>query len=485
VKTVAALGAWLEAQPLPAGAIDEHSALRGVSCDSRALRRDELYVALAGGKVHGAQFAEEATANGAVAAVSDRPLDGLPTFVVPDPRRTLGPLAAWFFDDPSDALSVIGVTGTNGKTTTTFLVDAGIRGNGRRSGLVSTIENRVDGHRTPSVLTTPEAPELQRLLSDMRGAGTTAAGVEVSSHALAMGRVDGTRFAAAVFTNLSHDHLDFHHDMETYYRVKRGLFRAPRCAIAVVNLDDLYGRRLARETDCPVVGFSRFGNPDAIWQAESAEAEADGVRFKIEGPAVSRELCLPLVGLHNVDNTLGAVAALTAIGFDPNRALDGMEQLDGVPGRFQAVSGRSGRCGVVDYAHNPDGLCRVLEAARATTTGKVIVVFGAPGDRDVSKRPIMGRIAIELADLAIITTDDPWSEDPEAIAAAVMSGAASDSSNRIRTILDREAAIAAGVNAAQPGDVVVVAGRGHEQLQTFRDRTVRFDDVEILRTYLD
>jgi UDP-N-acetylmuramoyl-L-alanyl-D-glutamate--2,6-diaminopimelate ligase len=464
---------------LPASLLPPGLEVRGITHDSRAARRGDLYVGVPGGRHHGADFAGQAAAAGAVAMVSDRPCAALPTIVVGDPRAVLGPLSARVYGDPSQALQVIGVTGTNGKTTTAFFIEAGLQGGGRRAGLMGTIGAHVDGRRYPSDHTTPEAPDLQAMLAVMREQRVDGVAIEVSSHGLALGRVDGTRFAAGIFTNLTHDHLDFHGDMRHYLDVKAELFDPDRCAVAVVNVDDPHGARLAQRAAIPAITFSSRGRP-ATWQATAVRADGWSMACEVSGPGVRRPVRIGLPGHFNVDNALGAVAALHAVGVDPEAALAGMETLTGVPGRMQRVRRGQPFEAVVDYAHNPDALERVLSALGAMTPGRLTVVLGAPGDRDRAKRPAMGRIAARLADVVVVTDDDPWSEDPAPIREAVLQGARSHPGASVMCVPDREQAIATAVRGARPGDTVLVAGRGHEQAQVYRDRSVAFDDVAVL-----
>ena len=446
----------------------------GVTHDSRRVAPGDLYAALPGSRSHGAEFAAQAAAAGAVAMLTDRAgTYPLPALVVGDPRKVLGRLAAEVHGNPSRAMDVLGVTGTNGKTTTAYLLEAGLRAAGRTTGLIGTVETRVAGEALPSAHTTPEAPDLQRLLATMRDRGATGVAMEVSSHGLALGRVDGTWYAASIFTNLSQDHLDFHPDMEAYFKAKASLFTAERSAVAVVNVDDAYGERLLHRTRIPVVTTSAAGKSHADWRA-TGDGEVNG-----------RPLRLKLPGAYNVDNALGAIAALVSIGIDEDTAFAGVESLEGVPGRMERVDAGQPWLAVVDYAHTPESLATVLRALRPSTEGALIVVFGAGGDRDAAKRPLMGQAAARGADLAIVTSDNPRSEDPLAIVAAVQSGARQVEGAKVVVEPDREAAIGFACAQARPGDTVVVAGKGHEQGQTFADRTVPFDDRVVLRRAIE
>src|SRR5215217_4749841 len=384
-------------------------------------------------------------------------------------RDALAPLAATFFQHPSDRFDLVGVTGTNGKTTTTYMLEAVFRAAGRVPGVLGTVEVRVGDERRPAVHTTPEAPDLQRLLADMADAGVQAAAMEVSSHGLALHRVDGTRFKAAIFTNLTQDHLDFHTDLEDYYLAKRRLFTPGFTPLGVVNVDDLHGRRLAGTAGVATVTTGTAA--DADWRATEVAASLEGTSFRLASPAGSRPVRLRLAGRFNVANALGALAAADALGIDLDTAVGGLEGLAGVPGRFEGV----------DAGHTPDSLDNVLQAARAVTAGRVIVVFGCGGDRDRAKRPLMGEIAGRLADVAVVTSDNPRSEDPEAIVAQVAEGVArATGPDGFLVEVDRRAAIRAALAMAGPGDAVLLAGKGHEQGQEFAGgRKVPFDDRQV------
>jgi len=459
--------------------------LTGVTLDSRSAQSGDLYAALPGATTHGAEFLDQALAAGAVAVLTDRPgPHPLPAVVVPDPRRHLGRIASWVYDAPSSSLDVVGVTGTNGKTTTVYLLEAGFAAAGRGTGLIGTVETRVLGESVPSVRTTPEAPDLHALLAVMRERGAQAVAMEVSSHGLALGRVDGVGFAVAVFTNLTQDHLDFHADMDAYFRAKASLFQPERCAIAVVNVDDEAGQRIAGATAVPLVTTSAQGRGVADWRATDVATAADGSRFRLHGPDVGRgrTVRLRLPGGYNVDNALGAIAALHAAGVDLDAAIGGVESLTGVPGRLERVDAGQPFLAVVDYAHSPDAVASVLRTVRPLTRGKVVVVLGCGGDRDRGKRPLMGEAAARGADVVVVTSDNPRSEDPLAIIAAVAAGARAAGQAEVVVQPDRAAAIRAACSMAAAGDVLVVAGKGHEQGQELADRTIPFDDrVELRR----
>jgi UDP-N-acetylmuramoyl-L-alanyl-D-glutamate--2,6-diaminopimelate ligase len=418
-----------------------------------------LFFCVPGARADGHDFAGEAVAKGAVALVVERPLDlSVPQVVVADSRAAMAPAADVFFGQPTHELEVVGVTGTNGKTTTTFLMYAILAAAGRRPGLVGTIEARVGGERRGVKRTTPEAIDLQRLFREMLDAGDRSVAMEASSHASALHRLDRVRFSALVFTNLSHEHLDFHADMEDYFQAKRRLFLDG--APAAVNVGDDYGRRLADEL--PNVLTFGFADDAAV------------------GPAALADIELKLRGRFNAENALGAVAAARLLGIGDDAIARGLESVRGVPGRFESIDEGQPFDVIVDYAHKPFALESVLRAARELTSGRVLCVFGCGGDRDREKRPQMGRIATELADVVIVTNDNPRSEDPQVIIEAIVAGAVGD----VEVEADRAAAIARAIELADEGDVVVVAGKGAEQGQEFADRTIPFDDRESAREAL-
>lgn len=506
----------LQAQERPAEGPGNEAQVTGITHDSRAVLPGDLYAALPGARFHGADFIEQAAARGAVAVLTDQ--DGadrvrrsagqeggagapagpaedfrgdrgprLPLLVVTEPRKRIGALAAAIYDHPGEDLLQIGVTGTSGKTTTVFLIDGGLRAaHGQaRTGLVGTVETRAGEVRIRSEHTTPEATDLQALFAVMREHQVTSVAVEVSSHALVLGRVDGVRFDVAVFTNLSPEHLDFHPDMEDYYRAKAALFTPERAKVGVVNLDDEYGRRLAAEASVPVVTYSAAGNPDAAWRAEQVVPGPASTSFTVVGPdGVSAPGSVLLPGAFNVANALAAVVALVTAGIPVDRAVAGVASVSGVPGRLEGVDAGQPYLAVVDYAHKPDALRSVLHALRKVTKGKIHVVVGCGGDRDPHKRGAMGAAAAALADTAFLTSDNPRSEDPLEILTAMLSGAAGvPSGERGEVVVEpnRAAAVAAAVARARPGDTVLIAGKGHEQGQDTAGVVRPFDDREVLR----
>jgi UDP-N-acetylmuramoyl-L-alanyl-D-glutamate--2,6-diaminopimelate ligase len=436
----------------------------GVTHDSRQVGPGSLFCCVPGRVTDGHDHAPGAVAAGAVALLCERPLD-LPVaqVVVADARATMGPVAAAFHGHPSASMDVVGVTGTNGKTTTTFLLQAILEAAGRPTGVIGTLS----GART-----TPEAPELQARLAELRDEGRRAVAMEVSSHALALDRVAGTRFRVAVFTNLSRDHLDFHETMEDYFAAKARLFEPRYADVAVVNADDPRGRLLADAASVPTRTYS-------LHDVEGLELGATTSTGTWRG----HRLVVPLGGSFNVANALAALGAAVELGVDEATAVAGLAGAAQVPGRFEVVTTDQPFQVVVDYAHTPDGVEQVLKAARAVAAGRVLVVLGAGGDRDWDKRPMMGEAAARHADVVVVTSDNPRSEDPEVIAAAVAAGAAGH--RDVRVELDRRAAIELAVHDARPGDVVVVAGKGHETTQTIGDRVLPFDDREVVRDVLD
>jgi UDP-N-acetylmuramoyl-L-alanyl-D-glutamate--2,6-diaminopimelate ligase len=462
----------------------------GITHDSRAVRPGDLYAALPGARLHGADFVTQAAGLGAVAVLTDptgaerAAATGLPVLVVDDPRAEMGELAATIYGHPGPDLLQIGITGTSGKTTTAYLVEGGLR-TARNTGLIGTVETRIGDERIKSERTTPEATDLQALFAVMRERGVEAVAMEVSSHALVLGRVDGCVFDIGVFTNLSPEHMEFHSDMEDYFRAKAQLFTPKRSRLGVVNLDDEYGRRLVKEATVPVVTFSAEGHPDADWRAEDVQIGPTDSTFTVIGPKEERITArAPLPGTFNVANTLSAIVALAAAGLDPQEAADGVAAVPGVPGRLERVDAGQPYLAVVDYAHKTDAVESVLRALRKVTEGRLHVVLGCGGDRDKTKRMPMGAAVARLADTAVLTSDNPRSEDPLAILATMLQGAASVPAHErgeVQVFEDRAAAIAAAVSRARPGDTVLVAGKGHEQGQDIAGVVRPFDDRQVLR----
>ncbi|MGH8774595.1 MAG: UDP-N-acetylmuramoyl-L-alanyl-D-glutamate--2,6-diaminopimelate ligase [Jiangellaceae bacterium] len=491
-RPLAGIAALLD---LPSTAAAEGVAVTGVTHDSRQVRPGDLYAALPGSHVHGAAFAAAAAEAGAAAVLTDAAgadLAGdLPWLVVADPRASLGRVAAHVYGDPARHLLMLGVTGTNGKTTTSYLVESGLRAAGHRTGLIGTVETRVGDERVASIRTTPEATDVHALLALMRERGTTACVMEVSSHALAYGRVDGIVFDVAGFTNLSQDHLDFHDDLEDYFATKAKLFTPGRARRGVVCVDDDYGRRLAKQAAIPVVTVATKG--DADWRVTDREiAHAGATTLAVIGTEDGRRLPVssPIPGDFNVANAVLAVVMLTEAGVEAGDALRGVATCPGVPGRMERVQSAAagGPLGVVDYAHTPDAIETVLRALRPSTLGRLVVVVGAGGDRDAGKRPLMGAAAARHADVVIVTDDNPRSEDPAAIRAAVLRGTSAVPAQErgvVKEVGDRRAAIEAAVaeTTGRP-DTVAVVGKGHEQGQEIAGVVYPFDDRVELREAL-
>ncbi|NLT07024.1 MAG: UDP-N-acetylmuramoyl-L-alanyl-D-glutamate--2,6-diaminopimelate ligase [Solirubrobacterales bacterium] len=452
--------------------------ISGLAYSSGSVSAGTLFFCVPGFRADGHDFAPDAVARGAAALVCERPLGlGVPEVVVDDVRAAMGPAAARFHGDPTAELRVVGITGTNGKTTTAFLVRDVLEAAGLRTGLIGTVKRIVGGAEEPVVHTTPEAIDLQATFRRMADAGDRAAVIEVSSHALELGRAAGIRFATRAFTNLTQDHLDFHSDMEAYYLAKRRLFDAP--GPAVVNLDDAYGRRLAGELD----GATGYGidSADAAYRAREIAFDVAGARFVADTPDGPVDVVTRLPGLFNVSNALCALAVAGTLGVDGPTAAAALAEAGRVPGRLEPIEEGQPFGVFVDFAHTPDSLDNVLAAARELTRGRLHVVFGAGGDRDRAKRPLMGEAAAARADRVIVTSDNPRSEDPEAIVAEVVAGAGPD----VEREPDRRRAIALAVETAAPGDVVVIAGKGHEQGQEFENgRKEPFDDREVARAAL-
>lgn len=448
--------------------------------DHRSVRPGTLFFCVPGMTRDGHEFAAEAIARGAVALVDERVLDaGVPEIVVPSVRAAMAPAAARFYGDPTASLRVVGVTGTNGKTTTTYLVRSLLEADGCQTGLLGTVTSFIGGVEHPVVRTTPEAIDLQRAFRAMRDSGDRACAMEVSSHALALGRADAIHFAVAIFTNLSRDHLDFHSSMSDYFAAKRRLFDELRPGVAVVNVDDPHGLELASSLENPVTYGLRDANAD--YRAVAVQTGLDGSRFRALTPYGALELSSPLRGVFNVYNVLAALAATSALGIPEDVASEAIARAGQVPGRFEPVDEGQDFAVLVDYAHTPEALENVLSAARALSPRRVLVVFGAGGDRDRGKRALMGEVARRLADRAIVTSDNPRSEDPEAIIAEILAGAGADTP----WFVDRREAIAVAIGEAEPGDVVVIAGKGHEQGQEFTGgRKVPFDDRVVARELL-
>jgi len=460
--------------------------IRGVAYDSRKVEPGEMFVAISGLKQDGRRFVEDALARGAVAVVLEGSdlLEGrsVGRLLVPSSREALARLADAYFGHPSGALTVIGITGTNGKTTTSYLVDALLVAAGRRTGLIGTVQYRIGAESVPAGQTTPEALETQSLLRRMVDSGVTAVAMEVSSHALALARVDGIDFDVAVFTNLTLDHLDFHATMDAYREAKRRLFallaagRKP-VRTAVVNADDPSGPAMVADLPIRTLTFGVRGRTDVHPTRWSSGGE--GIRMNVRTPAGHLDIVSPLVGEHNVENLLAATGVGVALGMEPSMIARALGSVGSVPGRFERVEAGQPFLVVVDYAHTPDALERTLETARKLRPpgGRLAVVFGCGGDRDRSKRPLMGEIASRLADRVWVTSDNPRSESPEAIIADIVAGIPGGPVlDRHETLADRKAAIRRALAWAGAGDVVVIAGKGHETYQIVGSEVLPFDD---------
>lgn len=518
--TLRAVAELTGARPAEFAAALEDIQVTGIEQRSNAVLPGDLFAGLAGAHAHGARFAHDAVERGAVAVFTDpagAELIGeiaVPVLVHDAPRAVLGELSSALYGDPSRKLRIVGITGTSGKTTTSYLVEAGLAAAGLGTALIGTIETRIGGVRVPSALTTPEAPQLHAMFALMVERGVDAVVMEVSSHALALGRVDGVSFVVGAFTNLSQDHLDFHSDFEDYFAAKRRLFipdgpdsaAAARPSVAartaVICVDDMWGRRLADDvSDCLAAGSgdttgrlrtvaTRPGVP-ADWTAGTATAGLGGTQeFTASGPGVNVDVRLRLPGAYNIANGVLAVAVCAAAGVEAETAAAALGTVD-VPGRMQRVDKGQEFLAVVDYAHKPAAIESVVATLRTWLAekgeGRLAVVVGAGGDRDAGKRPLMGAAAARGSDLAIITDDNPRSEDPAAIRAAVLAGARQvpvAERGEVREVGDRAAAIKTAVDWAQPGDVVLVAGKGHETGQEISGVKHPFDDREVLAAAL-
>ncbi|MGI8433413.1 MAG: UDP-N-acetylmuramoyl-L-alanyl-D-glutamate--2,6-diaminopimelate ligase [Nocardioidaceae bacterium] len=462
----------------------------GVALSSGSVRPGDVYAALPGARTHGAHFAAAAVEAGAVAVVTDA--EGLalltatsvPVLVTDTPRARLGRLAALVYGHPAESFTLIGVTGTQGKTTTCQLMAAAAQAAGRRAAVIGTMGTVVDGRAVVSSLTTPEAPDLHALFAVMREQGVELCAMEVSSHALVMGRVDGVVFDLAVFTNFGRDHLDFHADVEDYFAAKAELFTPRRARRALVNLDDPALTPLVEAPGVATRTFSSTSGP-ADWTAHDVRMSPGASTFTLRGPrGLELGASTQLPGRFNVDNALGAIAAVAEVGAAVDAAVAGVSSVAAVPGRMERIDdGRSFRV-VVDYAHKPDALAAALRALRESATGRLLVVLGAGGDRDQGKRPVMGGIAAELADVVVVTDDNPRTEDAATIRAAVRSGARDVEGSELLEIGNRREAIRRALQLARPGDTVLIAGKGHETGQEVAGTVHPFDDREMVRSLL-
>jgi len=485
-RPLSELAGWLAtADPSTRTQGDLTGEATGVTLASQHVQPGDVYAALPGSRAHGIDYAVSAAQAGAVALLTDpegaaRAPTGLTVLEVDRPRSLLGRFAAHLYGDPATSLRLLGVTGTQGKTTTTRLAESALQRSGVPAAVVGTVGTRVRGEEIPSRLTTPEAPDLHALFAMMRERAVEACAMEVSSHALVQGRVDGVVFDVAVFTNLGRDHLDFHADEEDYFQAKASLFTPERCRRGLVNADDAHGRRLLARGGVPLESFSVTG-ADADWRAVDIVSAPDGSRFVVEGPdGLRAEAACPLPGDYNVANALAGLAGCALLGYDLPAVARAMAEGGGVPGRLELVDAGQDFTVVVDYAHKPDAVAAAIAALRPLTEGRVIVVLGAGGERDPGKRPLMGAIAAAAADVLVVTDDNPRGEDPATIRAELLAGTREGSAEVIE-IGDRREAVREALARARTGDVVLVAGKGHETGQEVDGVVHPFDDREVAR----
>ena len=469
---------------------DPHVVVSGVEYDSRRVESGQVFICVPGLKVDGHEFANAAVENGCAALVVERfmpQLAHVPQMVVKSARRALARLGAVFCGRPADEMTIVGITGTNGKTTASHFCEAVLKNREKNCGLIGTIHSKIGGQSVPMANTTPESLHLHQMLREMRNCGQDAAVMEVSSHALELERVHNLPFDVAVFTNLTHDHLDFHGTMEAYYEAKLKLFkslsyRKGRCApYAVINVDDPYGRRMISHLKVPYITYGT--DPSAHLRALDIEASLEGVSYTLDSPLGEMRVNLGLSGMFNVFNSLAAVGVGIALKGELQEIVNAVESVARVSGRFELVREGQDFSVVVDYAHTPDGLENLLQSARQVATGQLITVFGCGGDRDRAKRPVMGEIAARLSDMVVLTSDNPRSEDPEQILAEIQVGL-HDSATSWEIEVERSAAIFRAISLASPGDIVVIAGKGHETYQLVGSEVLPFDDREVARKAL-
>jgi UDP-N-acetylmuramoyl-L-alanyl-D-glutamate--2,6-diaminopimelate ligase len=475
------------ARLLPGSVVQGDSAVAPATAthDSRRVAAGALFVAVRGTSLDGNAFVDAALRKGAVAIASEAPpRPGVPWIEVRDARAALAVFSAALLGEPAERLRLVGVTGTNGKTTTTYLIDAALRAAGDSVGLLGTVEYRIGARLREAVRTTPESSDLQELFQEMVAAGCRDAVLEVSSHALALKRVFGIRFAVAVFTNLTRDHLDFHGDMESYFAAKRVLFDTllREDGHAVLNLEDPKGEALAKVSRGQVLTYSTSGPAD--FEAREIRLSLRGTSFRVRTPQGAVDVETPLLGRFNVQNVLAALGASHALGVGLDTALRGIASVRGVPGRLERVDAGQDFTVVVDYAHTDDALRKLLETVRDLCPRRILTVFGCGGDRDKTKRPLMGAIAARLSDHVILTSDNPRSEPPEAILDDIRAGMPKGWGAASEVLPERREAILRALELAKTGDAVVIAGKGHEQTQVLRDRTVPFDDRRVARDLL-
>jgi len=450
-----------------------------ITHDSRQVEPGSIFVAIRGESFDGHDFVQAAIDRGATAIiVEERQQGSIAQIVVADSREALAWAARTVFGDPDTSLVIAGVTGTNGKTTVTHMVEAIMAAADIPVGIIGTLGARIGGSGLPIARTTPEASDLQRILASMRNEGVGVVLMEVSSHAIQLRRTDAIRFSVMGFTNLTQDHLDFHGDMETYFAVKQRAFAPKRTDSAVVNVDDSWGARLADRSPVPILTVSIGGDSDL--SATDVVSTSTGSSFVVSTPAGSVSVDLPLLGLFNISNALVAVGIALKLDISPTAIGAGLRGLKPIPGRMEVIPHDGPFAVVVDYAHTPDAISAVLASARSVVSGRVIAIFGAGGDRDSQKRSLMGAAAARLADVAIITTDNPRSEDPAEIAAEISQGAEAQLHATVETVLDRRLAIRRGIAVAEPGDMVLVLGKGHEQGQDVGTEVLPFDDRQVV-----
>jgi UDP-N-acetylmuramoyl-L-alanyl-D-glutamate--2,6-diaminopimelate ligase len=490
--SLAQVAEWAGAElRLPPDGSEVPVEVTGLSLSSQRVQPGDLYAALPGARAHGATYAEQAVAAGAVAVLTDeegtRILGSaeVPRLVLDNPRVVLGSLAAQLYGRPAESLNLMAVTGTQGKTTTTRLLEGALTTAGVGAAVGGTVGTRIGGQDVKTSLTTPEAPDLHALFAVMVEQGVQACAMEVSSHALVMGRVAGVVFDVAAFLNLGRDHLDFHSDVEDYFQAKASLFTPERTRRGLTNVDDAHGRRLVDEATVPMVTFSPSGQP-ADWRAEDVVLAPEGSTFTVVTPTGERlEAGVPLTGEFNVANALCAIALAAEAGLDPRMVAHGIASGGGVPGRLERIDHGQDFLAIVDYAHKPDAVEAALAALRPLTAGRLLLVIGAGGDRDTGKRPVMGEIGARLADVLVVTDDNPRTEEPAAIRAAVLGGTEGVRGAEVLEVGDRRAAIRQVVGMARAGDTVLIAGKGHETGQEIQGTVHPFDDRDELRAALE
>lgn len=469
------------------------AAITGITQDSRQVRQGSLFICLPGSKVDGHDFAEGAVAAGAVALLAERPLEisGAAVIVVPDVRKAMGRIVPFFYDMPTQKLRLLGVTGTNGKTTTTYLLKAILEAAGYRVGLIGTIQSLIGDEKVPAKNTTPDVVELQELLWRMVQAGMDYVVMEVSSHALALDRVAGCEFDMAMFTNMTQDHLDFHKTFSEYAEAKARLFSLTSQTgsklgkHAVINADDAAADVMRQAASCDILTYG-IENAKADLLAKKVQVTPEGARFMLQRKGEEQPVKLLLTGRFNVYNALGAIGAALSEGVAWPVIRDALAAFAGVPGRFERVDGGKDFAVIVDYAHTPDGLENILRTAREMKPARVLTVFGCGGDRDRTKRPLMGALAARYSDVVIATSDNPRSEEPESILSEIEAGILRELRPEVQyeKIVDRRQGIGRALDLAQPGDIILVAGKGHENYQILKDKTIHFDDKEIIQEWL-